>query len=96
MIKINPQILPNDNKPTAELFPHLFHKTEEFPFYKQTRDFFCYFDNNYNIIIETTITDKKEIQKSAFEFLKKQKSTLESNIKENKNKLNKIKKTLGA
>lgn len=75
MIKINPQIIkPKDTRPTAEIFPNLYEKINIYPFYKQVKNIYCYFDKNFDLVCETTINDSNELLEKLktylFDFIK--------------------------
>lgn len=88
MIKINPQILqPKDTRPTAEIFPNLYEKIDIYPFYKQTKNIYCYFDGNFNLICETTIGDSNELIRELKTYLQNYTKILDNSIKYYKNRL---------
>lgn len=92
MILINPQVIkPEDHRPTAEIFPHLFTKQKDFSWYKQTSKFYFEFDAENNLIIETLEEDKNEITSEVLSFLTKHKQILLNTINTYKERLNTLK-----
>lgn len=53
-------------------FPHLFDKDER-GYYYQVRDFYWNYDADYNLVIETTISDAQKLQEKIENILKNRK-----------------------
>lgn len=93
-------IIINENLKNGDLIsekncPNLFSfdfKTNKF---LKVREFHCYFDNNFNLIVETTLNNQNEIRKELEHFLKIEKHFLDSQIERMTKKLNKINEMLG-
>ena len=97
MIKINPQIIqPKDTRPTAEIFPNLYTKIDSFPFYKQIKKIYCYFDDDFDLICETTIDDSNELLEELKTYLQNYSKTLDNSINIYKRQKEEIKKLLEA
>lgn len=72
MIKIN-ENLKNHSLVDYKTFPHLFAYDMEQDEYYQISEFWWEFDEDYNLIIETTISSKEKLQQKILETLEKQK-----------------------
>lgn len=95
MIKIN-----EDKKNGCELnhktFPHLFSYDEITNEYYQTSDFWGDFDENFDLVVETTIGDIEKLKEKIEKTLEKQKKITQEIIEKSNKKLNKINEMLGA
>ena len=84
----------NGDMINEKTLPHLFNKDENGNFY-QSCDFYWDYDNEYNLIIETTIKDKDNLQNKIEETLKNRKKLATQGIKELTKEIQSINEMLG-
>lgn len=98
MIKINEKL--KDTSEGYELneknFPMLFEPSEEYiGEYEQVRDFALTYDKDFNLIIETTLSDGEEIRVRILEYLSKRKPLVLQGIEIFNKELSAINEILG-
>lgn len=77
-------------------FPHLFSYDETTNEYYQTSDFWWDFDENFDLVVETTIENIEKLKEKVEKTLEKQKKLTQEIIEKSNKKLNKINEMLGA